>query len=90
MATPYTSDWIAFIESLNATQADYLIVGGCAVAVHGYPRLTGDLDILIRRTLSYALSSARSHALAIRQSRFAVSTETPSTSAVSSMFNPPK
>jgi len=54
MATPYTSDWIAFIESLNATEADYLIIGGCAVAFHGYPRLTGDLDIFIRPTLDNA------------------------------------
>src|SRR5690348_9780946 len=35
-------------------------------------------------------SSARSQALAIRQSRLAVSNETPRTSAVSSMLNPPK
>ena len=54
MATPYTSDWIAFIESLNAAKADYLIIGGCAVAFHGYPRLTGDLDIFIRPTLDNA------------------------------------
>ncbi|MBI4877266.1 MAG: hypothetical protein HY822_21780 [Acidobacteria bacterium] len=54
MATPYTSDWIAFIESLNATQAEYLIIGGCAVAFHGYPRLTGDLDILVRPTVDNA------------------------------------
>lgn len=54
MATPYTSDWIAFVESLNSTQADYLIIGGCAVAFHGYPRLTGDLDIFVRPTLDNA------------------------------------
>ncbi len=51
---PYTSDWIAFVESLNATKVEYLIIGGCAVAYHGYPRLTGDLDILIRPTLENA------------------------------------
>src|SRR5262249_30408716 len=40
---------------------------------------------------SYLLeSSARSQALAIRQSRLAVSNETPRTSAASSMLNPPK
>src|SRR5215471_9864606 len=40
---------------------------------------------------SYLLeSSARSQALAIRQSRLAVSNETPRTSAVSSMLNLPK
>jgi hypothetical protein len=38
----------------------------------------------------FPASSAMSHALAILQSRFTVSTETPRTSAVSSIFNPPK
>jgi hypothetical protein len=35
MATPYTSDWIAFVESLNEAKADYVIIGGFAVAFHG-------------------------------------------------------
>ena len=33
---------------LNARGAEFLIVGGYAVAHHGAPRFTGDLDILIR------------------------------------------
>lgn len=36
-----------FIELLNSTGAEYLIVGGYAVAFHGYPRFTGDIDLLI-------------------------------------------
>ena len=38
----------------------------------------------------FRVSSANSHALAILQSRFTVSTETSRTSAVSSMLKPPK
>jgi hypothetical protein len=38
----------------------------------------------------FPVSSAMSQALAILQSRFAVPTETPSASAVSSISNPPK
>ena len=34
--------------SLNEEKIDYLIVGGYAVAFHGAPRATGDIDILIR------------------------------------------
>jgi hypothetical protein len=37
-----------FIESLNFHRVEYLIVGAHALAYHGSPRYTGDLDILIR------------------------------------------
>ena len=37
-----------FIELLNSRGIDYLIVGGHAVAFHGYPRYTGDIDFLVR------------------------------------------
>ncbi len=39
-----------FVELLNSQSVEYLIVGGHAVAYHGYPRYTGDLDIFLRRT----------------------------------------
>ena len=38
-------DFKEFVESLNANDVRYLVVGGYAVALHGYPRLTKDLDI---------------------------------------------
>jgi hypothetical protein len=37
-----------FIELLNSHKVEYLIVGGHAVAFHGYPRFTGDIDIFVR------------------------------------------
>lgn len=37
-----------FIALLNSKQVDYVIVGGHAVAFHGYPRYTGDIDFLVR------------------------------------------
>lgn len=40
-------DFREFIQSLNADNVRYLIVGGYAVALHGYPRYTKDLDIWI-------------------------------------------
>lgn len=36
-----------FIELLNSQSVKYVIVGGYAVAFHGRPRFTGDIDIFI-------------------------------------------
>ncbi len=41
-------DFKEFVELLNSTRVEYLIVGGYALAAHGRPRYTGDLDIWIR------------------------------------------
>lgn len=38
-------DFREFIQSLNDNGVRYLIVGGYAVAFHGHPRYTKDLDI---------------------------------------------
>jgi predicted nucleotidyltransferase len=35
---------------LNDEDVEYVIIGGYAVAKHGYPRYTGDLDIFISGT----------------------------------------
>ena len=43
-------DLRAFVESLNAAKAKYVIVGGYAVAFHGHPRFTGDIDFFIEST----------------------------------------
>lgn len=44
---PVNKDLLEFVALLNSHQVEYLIVGAYAVAFHGYPRYTGDLDILI-------------------------------------------
>ena len=41
-------DFKEFIQSLNDNQVKYLVVGGYAVAVHGHPRYTKDIDIWIQ------------------------------------------
>lgn len=38
------------LSALSAAGAEYLVVGAHAMAVHGRPRATGDLDIWIRPT----------------------------------------
>jgi predicted nucleotidyltransferase len=43
-------DFKEFAESLHARGVEYLIVGGYALAAHGHPRYTGDIDFWIQRT----------------------------------------
>jgi hypothetical protein len=50
MTMQVPEDWRAFIESLNSSEVEYLIVGAVALAYHGLPRYTGDLDILVRNS----------------------------------------
>ena len=40
-------DFKEFIQLLNDNQVKYLIIGGYAVAIHGHPRYTKDIDIWI-------------------------------------------
>lgn len=48
MAIP--TDLREFIESLNSHGVDYLVVGAHALAFHGRPRYTGDIDLWLRST----------------------------------------
>ena len=50
----FTQDFKEFIELLIKNKAEYLIVGGYAVGVHGHPRYTGDLDIWLNPTIENA------------------------------------
>ena len=47
---PLPKDWRAFIESLNSNGVEYLIVGAVALAHHGLPRYTGDIDVFVRNS----------------------------------------
>jgi hypothetical protein len=48
------SDWTEFLSALIARRVRFLIVGGHAVAGHGEPRLTEDLDVFVDPTLANA------------------------------------
>lgn len=37
-----------FLELLVSNGVEFIIVGGHAVAFHGFPRFTGDIDVLVR------------------------------------------
>ena len=38
-------DFEDFLRLLEGHQVDYMIIGGYAVAFHGFPRFTKDIDI---------------------------------------------
>ena len=48
MATPtLPPDFREFLQSLNAKEAKYLLIGGYAVGYHGYARATADMDVWV-------------------------------------------
>ncbi len=48
-----------FIELLNSNEAEYVIIGAHALAFHGVPRYTGDLDIAVRVSAANAAKLAQ-------------------------------
>ena len=47
-------DFNEFFGSLIAHEVEFLIVGGYALAFHGAPRYTGDIDVFVRPTTANA------------------------------------
>lgn len=47
LANSLDQDYKEFIELLNAHGVRYMVVGGYAVAYHGYIRQTGDIDVWV-------------------------------------------
>lgn len=45
-----TPDWLDLVRALQGAQARFLVVGAHALAVHGVPRGTQDLDVWIEAT----------------------------------------
>lgn len=43
-------DYAEFIRILNEHRVRYVVIGGYAVAFHGYPRATDDVDVLVERS----------------------------------------
>ncbi len=42
------NDFIDFVKLCNEYELEYLVIGGYAVSIHGYPRSTKDFDICIK------------------------------------------
>lgn len=43
-------DFRDMLFALSAEKAEYLLVGAYALAAHGYPRATGDIDLWVKRS----------------------------------------
>ncbi len=52
-------DFKEFIASLNDNNVRYLVVGGYAVALHGHPRFTKDLDVWVDCSQANAVAILR-------------------------------
>jgi hypothetical protein len=44
------NDFKELLELFNKHKVEYLVVGGYALAFHGAPRVTGDIDLFVRPT----------------------------------------
>ena len=56
----FSKDSKEFIQLLNKSRIEYLVVGGYAVGLHGYPRYTGDIDIWLNPANENISKTARS------------------------------
>ena len=45
--TPLPQDFADFLKLLNSHGVEFLLIGGYAVGLHGYPRGTADLDVWV-------------------------------------------
>jgi hypothetical protein len=52
-------DFLDMLSALSEEGAEFIIVGAHALAVHGHPRATGDLDIWINPTADNAARTLR-------------------------------
>jgi hypothetical protein len=48
MSNLFNPDFLDFLNALNKYEVDYILVGGYAVILHGYERVTADMDIWVR------------------------------------------
>jgi hypothetical protein len=48
------TDFKELLECFNARGVEYVVVGGYALAFHGAPRATGDIDLLVKADLANA------------------------------------
>lgn len=48
---PEQADLVALCRELNRLGANYLVIGGFAIIHAGYPRLTGNIDLLVDTSL---------------------------------------
>lgn len=50
MGNIFNNDFRDFILALNKANVEYILVGGYSVILHGYKRVTGDMDVWVNKT----------------------------------------
>ena len=53
------TDFLEFIALCNKHEVRYLVIGGYAVSIHGYPRSTKDMDVCIEMSEENAAKMVR-------------------------------
>lgn len=53
------NEYLNLLRLFHAEGVEYVVVGGYAVIAHGFPRTTGDIDILVRPTVDNAARVVR-------------------------------
>jgi hypothetical protein len=51
MASDWNEDFLDLIDCFGHEEVEYVVVGAFALAQHGLPRATGDIDFLVRPTI---------------------------------------
>jgi len=59
MKPELTKDFREFVELLDANGVKYVLIGGYAVAWHGHPRFTNDIDFFLERSEQNAAAILR-------------------------------
>lgn len=62
MGNVFNDDFRDFIHALNKHEVEYILVGGYAVILHGYRRVTGDMDIWVNKTKNNYIKITRAFA----------------------------
>jgi hypothetical protein len=47
MASKWNADFLDLVDLMNGENVEYVIVGAFALAAHGFPRATGDIDFFV-------------------------------------------
>lgn len=47
MYTPGMNDYVRIFKAFHKAEVEYIVVGGVAMNLLGYPRFTGDIDVLL-------------------------------------------
>lgn len=72
---PTQSDLLRLAQALSAFDVEYVVIGGAAMALHGFARMTKDIDLLLpvdpsnNRRLLHALESMPENIEALAQLR---------------------